>query len=89
MRESGRRFEEDTYQQLLEKVDRKINALDPAGDPADPSPKPAPQTAVPLSTVKVDFDQPWLTNDTEVDSYVAKLSSALKQAIQDGKRVQL
>ena len=89
VRESGRRFEEDTYQQLLEKVDRKINAPNAASDATDPSPKPEPQPAIPLSGVKVDYGQPWLTTESEVDAYTEKLTEAMKQAIKDGKRIQL
>ena len=87
VRESARQFEEETYKQLLEKVDRKVNGTteSESNETVVVETKPT----VLLSSLNISFDKPWLESEQDVDSYVSELAEKLKQVVKDGNRVQL
>ncbi len=39
--------------------------------------------------LKLEFNKPWLEDETDVDSYVEKMKEALLREIRDGKRIQI
>lgn len=61
----------------------------PSPGNAGDEPKPAAPVTVTLKEIKVDYSKPWLDNAGDVDGYLSELKSALLQAINDGKKVQL
>lgn len=89
IREAGSRFQDNTYADLLTRVDRKINATSSGEETVTDNPPETPPQPVSIGSIKVGYSKPWLTSDAEVDEYVAKLATAMKSAIQDGKKIQL
>ena len=87
VRESARQFEEQTYKQLLEKVDRKLNASNDSS--GDDSVAVETKPIVRLGTINVGIKQPWLETEEQVDEYLARLRESLVGEIADGKRIQL
>jgi hypothetical protein len=87
VRESARQFEEQTYKQLLEKVDRKLNASNDLS--GDDSVAVETKPIVRLGAINIGIKQPWLETEEQVDEYLARLRESLVAEIADGKRIQL
>jgi hypothetical protein len=103
IRDQVRGFEDQTYSQLLGRLDQMLR---PAPVPA-PTPGPAPEggdfpPAAPVpppivgeprmvhrNSVRVEFPRPWLATAADVDEYLVKLRTALMQEIEAGNRVQI
>lgn len=89
-----RRFEDREYQNMLIEITSLVApkpTLTPAGEnsrvtPAVPEPK---VEYVNSKTLRLNFNKPWLSDEEDVDSYLAKMREALLKEISNGKRIQV
>lgn len=90
IRENKRNFEETKYSALLSKMSVWVqpepasNAAKGSGSKYNVEPRFIPQKAV-----NVEFDKPWLEDETDLDRYLEAMREAMLTEIQNGKRIQL
>lgn len=105
IRDEFRRFEDQRYPEVVEKlmvwnqpgdeikdaVDLPIESSKNTGAKDGETPgELAPKPATIVArNVRVNFHKPWLANAKDVDDYLEKYKEALIDAIHDGKKVQL
>ena len=93
IKDSVRRFEDDTYQQIVIEIS-KLTA------PKEPSITTTTSTDAPKvdepkieyinsKSLKIDYNKPWLSDEDDVENYVELMKKALLKEIKDGKRVQV
>jgi hypothetical protein len=93
LRDLPRRFEDEEYPRLLEKME-SWNRFS-GGDSSYPQPsdqgedKIAEPAYVPVRSVSVRFAKAWLADDTDVDRYLESMRKALLAEIRKGKRIQI
>ncbi|MGK7895221.1 MAG: BREX system P-loop protein BrxC [Xenococcus sp. (in: cyanobacteria)] len=80
IRDTLRSFEEREYKDLLTKIHNWINP--------DPIINPDIEY-VSFRDVRVAFDKPFLSEPSDVDSYLKSLGEALQREIEDGKRISI
>ena len=93
LRDLPRRFEDEKYPRLLEKMEswNRFSGSDST------YPKPSNQgedriaepSYVPVRSVSVRFAKAWLADDTDVDRYLESMREALLAEIGKGKRIQI
>lgn len=93
IRETLRRFEETEYQNQLARMTNwaKPPASDPGqgGGDGDAGGKPPKVEFIPSRNVTVQFEKPWLEDETDVDRYLKSMREALLAEINKGKRIQI
>jgi hypothetical protein len=104
VRDLARRFEDESYQQLLSKISDWLQPEPepepavvgaPTDSPTEPEAKPKrvaePKTEyVPVSkTLAVEFDRAWLADENDVDRYLSALRKSIMKEIAAGKRVRI
>ena len=93
IKDSVRRFEDDTYQLIVIEIS-KLTA------PKEPSTATTTSTEVPKvaepkieyinsKSLKIDYNKPWLSDEDDVQIYIELMKKALLKEIKDGKRVQV
>jgi len=93
IKDSVRRFEDDTYQQIVIEI-LKLTA------PKEPSKVTTTSTDAPKvdepkieyinsKSLKIDYNKPWLSDEDDVENYIELMKKALLKEIKDGKRVQV
>lgn len=92
IRDSLRRFETQTYPQLLNQMSQW--AMPPAPPPSKgDTPKPTVvrerQQYVSIRNIQVRMDKAWLGNEADVEAYLAQLKAKLLEEIRAQKRIQL
>ena len=93
LRDIPRRFEDEEYPRLLEKMESWNRSS--GGDSKYPQPsgqgkgKIAEPSYVPVRSVSVKFEKAWLADDTDVDRYLESMREALLAEIRKGKRIQI
>ncbi|TQE98798.1 MAG: BREX system P-loop protein BrxC [Spiribacter salinus] len=94
IRDRLNRFQDDQYPRLLAEITSLASPPESAeGDAAAPggtTEPPTPQVEyVPMQTLMVDADRPWLASTEDVEEYLAELRRKMLEAIRQGKRLQL
>lgn len=82
-----RRFEDREYQSILREI-ASIVTPTPPDTPDDETP-PAKVEYIKTRDLQLDFNKPWLEDESDVDTYVQKMKDALLIEIRDGKRIQI
>lgn len=82
IRDSQRRFEQETYPGLLTRMtawgaESQIEGTHPAIE------------YISIQSLQVEFDQAYLANEADADAYLARLKEAMHDAIRSGKRIQV
>ena len=72
------------FPRVMAEVDQII---DTGNTPPGPGEPPKPETYVNVSELKVDFVQPYLTKEADVDQYVSEMKKTLLEQIRAGKKV--
>lgn len=90
VRDLLRRFDETEYPRLLHQMvvwaQPPAVVLEGGGDAGQVTAVAEP---IPLQSLYVAFSKAWLTDEADMDAYLAALRQAMLQAIQDGKRIQI
>lgn len=89
MRDTLRRFDQETYPELLYKMTSWATPK-ADGEEGKDGAKGMGETEVVYVTkasLPVPFRKPWLADEQDVEEYLKALSQALLKAIHDGKRV--
>jgi hypothetical protein len=103
IRDHHRQFTDERYRALLADVARWAAPQTPAkpssGDsnskPQGESPKAGTTPITPAcemvssKTLAVDFDRPWLENETDIDRYLSSYRNVLLKQIRSGRKVQI
>ena len=92
IRDKVRAFRESRFPSLLSQMTAWNEPVNPATpeEPDTGTTRPAPKEVyVHRSKVQVNFDKPWLTDQDDVDRFVAKYREALLTEVRSGKRVQV
>ena len=95
IRDKLRRFEQDAYQRLLERMCQLAQPPAPVeydGDDSTPPPAVVAEPTVSYvysRSIKVDYPKPWLASAEDVDAYLGAVREAMLKAIDDNKRIQL
>lgn len=95
IRDILRRFEDEDYPRLLEKMESwsKPESKDPDYEPPKPEGKgkvaEPPSKFVPARSIRVPFDKPWLVDEADVERYLKIMREALLAEIRTGKRIQV
>jgi hypothetical protein len=76
---------EDSSEQPTQKAESSDGKTESKPEPEERQ-KP---TTISAKNIRVDFHKPWLSNETDVEEYLAKYREALLDEIQQGKKVQL
>jgi len=95
IRDILRRFEDAEYSRLLAKMeswskpensepDYKTSAGEGKGKVAD-----SPSQVVLARSIRVSFDKPWLSDESDVERYLESMRKALLAEIRTGKRIQI
>ena len=95
IRDTSRRFEDEEYGKILNQIsslsqkggsvsDGSTGTGDQAGQV-----KETPVEYVPYRSIDVSFDKAWLSDEADVNNYVAKLKDALLKAIAAGKKIRI
>ncbi|MBD3725101.1 MAG: hypothetical protein IE890_09475, partial [Arcobacter sp.] len=93
IKDSVRRFEDDTYQQIVIEISRLTAPKEPST--ATTTSTDVPKVAEPKieyvssRTLKIDYNKPWLSDENDVENYIELMKKALLKEIKDGKRVQV
>jgi len=82
VKDTLRRFEEDEYVRLLQKIAAWCQSK------ATPGTK-AKVEYVKCSSISVQFDKPHLANEEDLNRYMEALKAALAKEIKSGKRIQI
>ncbi len=82
LRDLPRRFKDEDYLRLLEKIESWNRP--PGGASSYPQP-----SYVPVRSVPVKFQKPWLANEADVERYLESMREALLREIHKGKRIQI
>lgn len=88
IRDNFRRFEDREYQSMLREVASIVAPTPPSSATGNDIPKVKVEY-VKTRDIKLEFNKPWLEDETDVNSYVAKMKEALLKEIRDGKRIQI
>ena len=92
IRDHQRRFEDDVYPTLLDKVTTPPAPVTPGEsdeqDSSDPPP-PVPPKSVALRTLPVAYDRPFLANEADVEQYLDGLRSKILDEIAKGHRIRI
>ena len=94
IRDSLRRFEEEGYQKLLERVvflaQPKPDVPVPGvGDIKRKPPQPPQKPIVHCRNIKVPFSKALLDDESDVEKYLSSLRSALLAKIHEGNKIQI
>jgi len=94
IRDSLRRFEEEGYQKLLERVvflaQPKPDVPVPGGGDIKRKPPQPPQKPIVLCrNIKVSFDKALLDDESDVEKYLSSLRSAFLAKILEGNKIQI
>ena len=93
LRDIPRRFEDEDYPRLLEKMESWNRPSD--GEPTFPPSsgqgkgKVAEPSYVPVRSVSVKFEKAWLADKNDVDRYLESMREALLSEINKGKKIQI
>lgn len=93
IKDSVRRFEDDTYQQIVIEISKLTAPKEPSK--ATTTSTDAPKVDEPKieyinsKTLKIDYNKPWLSDEDDVENYIELMKKALLKEIKDGKRVQV
>jgi hypothetical protein len=82
-----RRFEDREYQAMLREIASLVAPTKPAI--LDDDIHPAKVEYVKIRDLQLDFNKPWLEDETDVDKYIDKMKEALLKEVRDGKRIQI
>jgi hypothetical protein len=86
VKDAPSRFETDQYPDLLKKVDAWLQPPTAANDPGDPASK---AEYVSANLLTVEFNRAWLSDEPDIDEYLAALKKAMMKEISQGNRLQL
>jgi hypothetical protein len=95
IRDTLRRFQEEEYPQILTKLsawsrpEPEIKEYKPGSTEKPLKIKEKQIEYVTGKAIKVEFDKPWLADESDVDRYLAKLKETLMKEIASGKRIQI
>lgn len=93
IRDKRRTFEEQTYPRLLDRVTRPPAVEPPPRDDESdddvPVPVVVPSRIVRVKEIQVDLKHPLVTNEAELDVYLAALRKAVLEELQQGNRIQV
>jgi len=96
VRDMLRRFEEGDYQKLLARMCAWAEPKQPYAEASVKGGTAAPQQVteakleyVSSRSIQVAFEKAWLTDEKDVDCYLAALKEAMMKTIESGKRVQI
>ena len=93
LRDIPRRFEDEEYPRLLEKMESWNRSSGGNSKYQQPSGqgegKIAEPSYVPVRNVSVKFAKAWLADDSDVDRYLESMREALLAEIRKGKRIQI
>lgn len=95
IKDSVRRFEDDTYQQIMIEISKLAAPKEQISTPSASTSNDTPKVAEPKieyvssRTLKIDYNKPWLSDENDVESYIKLMKKALLKEIKDGKRVQV
>ena len=86
IRDNFRRFEDSEYQNMLREIASLVTPI-----PQDSSNDDTPIKVEYIKTrdLQLDFNKPWLEDETDVDTYMQKMKEALLKEIKNGKRIQI
>ncbi|MBD3842760.1 MAG: BREX system P-loop protein BrxC, partial [Campylobacterales bacterium] len=93
IKDSVRRFEDDTYQQIVIEISKLTAPKEPSK--VTTTSTDAPKVAEPkieyinIKSLKIDYNKPWLSDEDDVENYIELMKKALLKEIKDGKRVQV
>ncbi len=95
IRDTLRRFQEEEYPQILTKLSA-WSRPEPETKEYNPGSTEKPLKIeekqieyVTGKAIKVEFDKPWLADESDVDRYLTKLKETLMKEIASGKRIQI
>ena len=86
VKDTLRRFEEDGYGHLLQKIAAWSQTKETPGGGTGQKPK---VEYVKCSSISVEFDMPHLANEEDLNRYMEALKAALAKEIKSGKRIQI
>ncbi len=93
IRDTVRRFEEQEYQRILERLSQSKPSVVTGASDAPTGDKPVvadpPVEYVPTSSIRASFEKAWLADETDVDGYLVKLKVAMMKEIASGKRIRI
>jgi hypothetical protein len=93
IKDSVRRFEDDTYQQIVIEISKLTTPKEPSITTTTST--DAPKVDEPKieyinsKSLKIDYNKPWLSDEDDVENYIELMKKALLKEIKDGKRVQV
>jgi len=94
IREDARRFREGSYLSILEKLEELSSTKRPINPTVSNidnghSAGESKQTYVQSAQIKVEFKKPWIADEQDLQEYIKALESAYKDALRNGKRIQV
>lgn len=93
IKDSVRRFEENTYQQIVIEISKLTAPI--IESPITPTSNDTPKVNEPKieyinsKSLKIAYNKPWLSDENDVENYIELMKKALLKEIKDGKRVQV
>jgi len=95
IRDMIRRFEEDDYKRLLDKMcsflEQNVDIPNVSEDSSGYKvTKPLSELKVEnIKSIQVPFDKSWLADKTDIDNYLSAMKKILMKEIEAGKRIQI
>jgi len=86
IRDNFRRFEDSEYQNMLMEID---SLLTPISQDISNDERVTKVEYIKARDLQLNFNKPWLENETDVDNYIEKMKEVFLKEIKNGKRIQI
>lgn len=87
IRDSQRRFEQDTFPEILTQMSAWANTLRDKEPGTGYTAKPVEYVS--SQSLQIDYSNAYLSTEAEIDEYLARLKAAMLKAIRNGQRIQI
>jgi len=86
IRDNFRQFEDSEYQNMLMEID---SLLTPISQDISNDERVTKVEYIKARDLQLNFNKPWLENETDVDDYIEKMKEVFLKEIKNGKRIQI